>query len=198
MSRVGWRMDNEKAWQDLIRLPKAAVFVRNLQWPVGQNMTGHNIEPELTRLLQAALAGDRHAESRFCRAVYNELHHAANRLVRHAGSVQATSLVHDVFLKLFRRDGLKKAPNRRYFYSVAVDQMRKLLIDHHRKRKRLKSGGDRLRLPSNDIMDHVLQEFEEQNGCDVEAPKSKNCWPLTKRPIATSWGNPPSRKSRQG
>jgi len=129
------------------------------------------LEDDLTPLLQKAIDGDDDAESRFCRAVYQELRATAHALAQRAtgGSLQPTALVHELFLKMFRRGGLKKACNRRYFFAVAVDQMRKLLIDHHRRRKRVKVGGGRRRIALDEVVDQLLVDFEGQNGFDVEA-----------------------------
>ena len=131
-------------------------------------MADANDGADLTQLLQAALDGNQDAESQFCRAVYDELHRHAQRLVSPSSS-HATTIVHEVYLKLFRRHGLKKAPSRQYFYKVAIDQMRKLLIDYHRKRRRLKAGGHLQQVPLDQAMDQVLDDFEHRNGCDVEA-----------------------------
>jgi RNA polymerase sigma factor (TIGR02999 family) len=124
---------------------------------------------ELTLLIQAALAGDMAAEDQLCVTIYDELHQVARHLVRRQQSMSASSLVHDVYLKMFRREGLKKAPNRKYFFAVALDQMRKLLIDRHRKRKRLKAGGNRQQQPFDEVFDQILDDFVDRNGCHVEA-----------------------------
>lgn len=131
-------------------------------------MADANDGADLTQLLQAALDGNQEAENQVCRAVYDELHRKAQQMVS-PGSLHATTIVHEVYLKLFRRHGLKKAPSRRYFYKVAIDQMRKLLIDFHRKRKRLKAGSHLQQVPLDQAMDQILDDFQHRNGCDVEA-----------------------------
>jgi RNA polymerase sigma factor (TIGR02999 family) len=123
----------------------------------------------MTVLLQAALRGDNKAESLLCAAVYDELKQVAERLVRRSQSMGASSLVHEVYIKLFRNAALKKAPNRKYFFTVAIDQMRKLLIERHRKRQRQKAGGGWKQRPFDQVFDQILDDFVDENGCDVEA-----------------------------
>jgi RNA polymerase sigma factor (TIGR02999 family) len=123
----------------------------------------------MTVLLQAALRGDNEAEGLLCAAVYEELKQVAERLVRRSSSTGASSLVHEVYIKLFRDEALKKAPNRKYFFAVAIDQMRKLLIDRHRKRQRQKAGGGWKQRPFDEVLDQILDDFVDDNGCDVEA-----------------------------
>jgi RNA polymerase sigma factor (TIGR02999 family) len=132
------------------------------------------MEDDLTHLLQRAIHGDDDAENRFFRAVYQELRATAHALAQRSsgGSIQPTALVHEVFLKMFRRGGLKKACNRRYFFTVAVDQMRKLLIDHHRRRRRLKAGGGRQKVSLDNVSEWLVVDFAAQNGFDMEALES--------------------------
>ena len=52
-------------------------------------------------------------------------------------------LIGDLFEKFFCKGGLKKTENRRYFFAVAANQMRNMLVDHYRRRNAQKRGGDR-------------------------------------------------------
>ncbi len=125
---------------------------------------------KLTQLLQKALKGDEDAKHRTCLATYTELHQLAGLVVGGGqnGSVTPTDLVHELYLKLFEMAGLKKAPSRAYFYKVALDQMRKLLVDHYRKQKTIKAGGRFKRTQLDQALDNVLYEFEKERGCTVE------------------------------
>jgi RNA polymerase sigma factor (TIGR02999 family) len=78
--------------------------------------------------------------------VYSELRQiAAAQLAREqpAQTLDATALVHEVFLKL---GGEGQFQNRGHFFAAAAEAMRRILVDRARNRQALKRGGDRRRL----------------------------------------------------
>lgn len=98
---------------------------------------------EVTRLLDAARAGDADASDRLFDLLYPELRQLAARHVRSARADQgpsATSLVHDVFLRLAQRGDLP-FNDRTHFFAVCSRAMRQLVIDHARARQAGKRGG---------------------------------------------------------
>ena len=132
---------------------------------------------DLTTLIHQAVAGDADAENCLCEAVYRELHDAADWLLRHSdSSVQPTMLVHDVFMGMFRRQGIKDVCNRRYFFAVAIDRMRKLLVDHYRRRNSLKAGGDWRRTALDELLDLMLDDFRAHSHCDLEELEEALDW----------------------
>jgi RNA polymerase sigma factor (TIGR02999 family) len=124
----------------------------------------------LTHLLNQVGAGDEEAKSQFADMVYDELKEAAKRLLHRggSGSLQPTALVNELFLRIFRKESFGKLRNRRYFFATAIDQMRKILVEHHRHRNRLKRGGQLTRVPMDEVLDQLLDDFEEQHRFDVE------------------------------
>lgn len=97
----------------------------------------------VTRLLTAIGQGDEAARSKLWRLVYDELHHVARRqLAREAPgrTLQPTSLVHEVFLRL-TAGGAVQFENRRHFFGAAARAMRQIRIDDARRRGRVKRGG---------------------------------------------------------
>jgi RNA polymerase sigma factor (TIGR02999 family) len=76
------------------------------------------------------------------RAVAQERLHSERR----GHTLQATALVHEVWLRL---DGNRVVPwqNRAHFFAAAVEAMRRILLDHAKARGRVKRGGGRDRLP---------------------------------------------------
>jgi len=56
-------------------------------------------------------------------------------------SLQATALVHEAYLRLVRDEGLQWS-SRAEFYVAAGRAMQRILVEHARKRKRLKRRGD--------------------------------------------------------
>jgi RNA polymerase sigma factor (TIGR02999 family) len=80
--------------------------------------------------------------------VYDELRAlAAHRLQRERPdhTLQPTALVHEVYLKLFRQREVEWQ-NRNHFFSVAAQQIRRILVDHARRRNSDKRCGKLLRV----------------------------------------------------
>jgi len=97
----------------------------------------------VTKLLRAWSQGDRSALDELLPLVYRELHQQAERFMRAqpAGhTLQATALVHEVYLRLVDREGVEWQ-NRAHFFGVAGKAMRSILVDHARARGAAKRGG---------------------------------------------------------
>ena len=79
--------------------------------------------------------------------VYAELHGLAERYLareRAGHTLQPTALVHEAYLRLSQRTaGVDRAP----FLFAAAAAMRRILVDHARRRGRDKRGGGRARIP---------------------------------------------------
>jgi RNA polymerase sigma-70 factor, ECF subfamily len=77
------------------------------------------------------------------RLVYNELRRLANhhlRRERPGHTLVPTALVHEAFLRLMKQHGVRWE-NRTQFFAFASELMRRILVDHARRRNRLKRGG---------------------------------------------------------
>jgi RNA polymerase sigma factor (TIGR02999 family) len=88
-------------------------------------------------------------------AVYEALRKlAAQRLAgeRPGHTLQATALVHDVYLKL-SAESPERWNNSSHFFNAAAAAMRHLLIDHARQRKAVKRGGKERHLPLTEAID---------------------------------------------
>jgi len=99
--------------------------------------------PDVTRVLRAASAGDRQAAEELIPLVYDELRKlAAWRLGREAAAhtLQATALVHEAYLKL--SPGESQWQGRKHFFCAAGEAMRRILIDRARYRNAQRHGGD--------------------------------------------------------
>ena len=99
---------------------------------------------DMTVLLGAARAGDKAAEAQLFQAVYGDLRRIAQRHLNAAGPgiAHATSLVHEVYLRLAGGAGQGLALNdRTHFFAVASRAMRQLVVDHVRNRSAGKRGG---------------------------------------------------------
>lgn len=104
---------------------------------------------DVTRILQAARAGDRRAVDRLVPVVYDELKGVARRRLaaEAAGhTLDTTALVHETYLKLVDQSRVDWQ-DRAHFFAVAARSMRRVLVDHARRRGAVKRGGDRRRVP---------------------------------------------------
>jgi RNA polymerase sigma factor (TIGR02999 family) len=107
---------------------------------------------EMTRLLEAAAAGDGNAAADLLPLVYDELRKlAAARLAAESPghTLDATALVHEAYLRLAGDQGFD---GRGHFFAAAAEAMRRILVNHARDRNRLKRGGGRVRL---ELLDRI-------------------------------------------
>jgi RNA polymerase sigma factor (TIGR02999 family) len=103
---------------------------------------------EITGLLKAWCSGDQAALARLAERVYPELRLMARRYMkneRHANTLQATALVHEVYLRLI--DVTKvEWQERAQFFAMAAQMMRRILVDAARARNAHKRGGSVLKV----------------------------------------------------
>jgi RNA polymerase sigma factor (TIGR02999 family) len=110
--------------------------------------------PDVTRLLEAAAAGDRKAAADLLPLVYDELRAlAAARMAAEAPghTLDATALVHEAYLRLVGGENRPTWEHRRQFVAAAAEAMRRILVDHARRVRADKRGGDRHRVPLDDL-----------------------------------------------
>jgi RNA polymerase sigma factor (TIGR02999 family) len=115
---------------------------------------------EVTRLLDAAAAGDRRAAADLLPLVYDELCMlAATRMANECPghTLTATALVHEAYLRLI---GDQQFDGRAHFFAAAAEAMRRILVNHARDRKRLKRGGGRVRLELLDQADSLVEDLD--------------------------------------
>lgn len=111
---------------------------------------GHGPPSVVTRLLREARDGDPDAANRVIELAYTEMKRLADDLAgprRHA-AINATSLVHEVWIKLDGR--LDEVNDRRHFLALAARAMRQVIADRARAQSREKRGGRRVRLTLQD------------------------------------------------
>lgn len=109
-------------------------------------------EGEITGLLRRLTGGDRNAVDVLLPAVYDELRRlASSHLQRERAdhTLEATALVHEVYLKMVDQHDARWQ-NRAHFFAVAAQAMRRILVDHARGHGRAKRGGGRQKLALDD------------------------------------------------
>ena len=109
-------------------------------------------EHQVTRLLAAARGGERPALQELYALVYDELRGLAEarlRKERRGHTLQPTALVNEVYLRL---DPSKDSwENRRHFFGAASQAMRRILVDHARRRLAGKRGAGLQRVTLADL-----------------------------------------------
>jgi len=100
---------------------------------------------EVTEWLGKWKAGDADALDRIVPLVYNALRQVARGQLRGEAqqplTLSATALVHETYLRLLQQRQIQ-AVDRNSFLAIAGLTMRRILVDHARKRRRLKRGSD--------------------------------------------------------
>ncbi len=97
---------------------------------------------DVSKLLLAWSDGDRRALDRLTPIVYKELHRLARRYMqreRPGHSLQTTALVNEAYMRLVDYKRMQWQ-NRAHFFAVCAQVMRRILVEHARRRN-LKRGG---------------------------------------------------------
>jgi RNA polymerase sigma-70 factor, ECF subfamily len=129
----------------------------------------------LPDLVRAARHGDPAAEDLLASAIYPELRRLARRYLsgeRAGHTLQTTELVHEAWLRLFGADTITYQ-DRAHLMALMATQMRRVLVDHARRRNALKGPGAAIRValaddvpgtpaPGEDILavDEALRALE--------------------------------------
>jgi RNA polymerase sigma factor (TIGR02999 family) len=108
---------------------------------------------DITLVLDAINAGESQAIDKLLSLVYSELRNlaAARMLQESAGhTLQPTALVHEAWLRLMS-EGEQNWKSKAYFFAAAAEAMRRILVEHARKKASLKHGGRQERLNIEDL-----------------------------------------------
>src|SRR5215469_16223144 len=104
--------------------------------PSGEGLFIHARTSEITNLLKAWGSGDEAALARLTEHVYPELRVMARRYMKNqaeGNSLQATALVHEVYLRLVDVTNVEWQA-RAQFFAIAAQMMRRILVDAARTR----------------------------------------------------------------
>jgi RNA polymerase sigma factor (TIGR02999 family) len=114
---------------------------------------------DITQLLLSWRNGDQAALAELMPVVYDELKrlalgHLRNERPNH--TLQATALVHEVYLQLVDQRQVSWQ-NRAHFFGAAAELMRRILVDHARARRAAKRGGSAYRVSLSAALDAPAQ-----------------------------------------
>src|SRR5215470_17477986 len=111
---------------------------------------------DVTQLLAQWAGGDSGALDSLMPIVYAELHKIAGGYLRRERSghtLQPTALVNEAWMQLVRQDQTS-FNNRKHFYALAAQIMRRILVDHARAAGAQKRGGDVLNVEFAPAVDY--------------------------------------------
>jgi RNA polymerase sigma factor (TIGR02999 family) len=116
---------------------------------------------QVTQILVAIGAGDKHAAEELLPLVYDELRRLATaRMANEAPgqTLQATALVHEAWLRLV---GSNQSlwNSRGHFFGAAAEAMRRILLERARKKARIRHGGGLERVD----LDHVTVATQDSD-----------------------------------
>jgi RNA polymerase sigma factor (TIGR02999 family) len=107
---------------------------------------------DITGLLAAWNEGNEEALNRLIPAVYPELRRIARlHLARRDNTLESAALVHEAYLKLIRARGIQ-CENRLHFFALCAQIIRRILVDHARKRHFAKRGGNEVQVPLEEAL----------------------------------------------
>ena len=132
--------------------------------------------PEISQILSKMEQGDPSAAEQLLPLVYEDLRRLAARELRReptGQTLQPTALVHEAYLRLMGTESEPYWNHRGHFYAAAATSMRRILVESARRKKTLKRGGDRERIPMDEsqivaaetqpdvlALDEALRELE--------------------------------------
>ena len=134
--------------KESLRLHKAPRYIIPVSMGQRESSASGESIGRVTMLLRAWGEGDQGALERLTPIVYNELHRLARRHMRRERSghtLQTSALVNEAFIRL-PDYGRISWQSRVHFFALAAQLMRRILVDHARRRN-LKRGGETVHIP---------------------------------------------------
>lgn len=115
---------------------------------------GDPLSQNITHLLKEWSDGDEWALDKLTPLVYEELRHQAARYLRRERAdhtLQTTALINEAYLRLIDAKDVQWQ-SRAHFFAIAANLMRRVLVDHARRRDAEKRGGAQLRLTLDETL----------------------------------------------
>ncbi|HEX5106091.1 MAG TPA: ECF-type sigma factor [Pirellulaceae bacterium] len=116
---------------------------------------------DVTQILSQIERGDPSAADQLLPLVYDELRKLATAKLaqeKPGQTLQATALVHDAYIRLVDIDKAQHWNSRGHFFGAAAEAMRRILVEHARRKEAIKRGGDLERVEIPDLVSSEITE----------------------------------------
>lgn len=138
---------------------------RNPSFRLGPLADFDCISPDdgITELLGAWSSGDPEAGDELLRKLWGRLQSLASSFLRRERedhTLQTTALINEAYLRLIRQESISWQ-HRDHFFAIVGRMMRRILVDHARRRQFVKHGGDHERLPP-EVLEHHVQDQRDR------------------------------------
>jgi RNA polymerase sigma factor (TIGR02999 family) len=123
------------------------------------------VATDVTLLIHRIGQGDEVARLDLWSVVYDELRRLASSQMsreRSQHTLQPTALVHEAWLRLSKGEANGFA-GRSHFFGVAAEAMRRILVEHARRRGALIRGGDKVRRGDSGLMDRAATAIDVED-----------------------------------
>lgn len=138
---------------------------------------------EVTQLLREWSGGRQEARDELLGLVYEPLRAIAGRHLnreRQGHTLQPTALVNELYLKLVGQRSVAWN-DRAHFFAVAAQVMRRILVDHARRKKSDKRGGDMVAVTIGAALDLAASETFDVVALDVALQNLEKIFPQQAR-----------------
>jgi RNA polymerase sigma factor (TIGR02999 family) len=125
----------------------------------------------ITQLLQSWQQGNAQSGEELVPLVYAELRKMARIRLgaeRKGHTLQPTALVHEAWLRLMHQHGASWQ-NRAQFFAIAAQAMRRILVDHARRRQTNKRGVGEVPIQIDDLEDVLISPVPDQQMLALDA-----------------------------
>ena len=140
---------------------------------------------EVTQLLREWSGGRQEARDELLGLVYEPLRAIAGRHLnreREGHTLQPTALVNELYLKLVGQRSVAWN-DRAHFFAVAAQVMRRILVDHARRKKSDKRGGDMIPVTIGAALDLPAAESIDVVALDVALEHLEKIFPQQARVV---------------
>lgn len=120
--------------------------------------------------------------------VYDDLRKLARGMVAREGlqTLTATALVHEAWLRV-SKDEQSKWESRRHFFGAAAQAMRRILLNRHRDKQRLKRGGAHEHVSADEIPVAAPVPDEQLEAMDEALTRLAEAEPLLAEVVNLRW-----------
>ena len=133
------------------------------------------VDPDITEILVACRAGEKTQLDVLFDRIYDELKVIAKREKRRfmgVGTMAASDLINEVYLKIIRADSLN-ADNRAHFFAIAATAMRQIMMNYIESKHAKKRGGDWQKVDTFTIEGESAENIETLISIDQALEKLK-------------------------